>query len=181
MRGEFAKQSASAVGTTAIPPIYTSWLEGPVAVAGADVPLPPLYVGGAANAGTAASTGAASVAQGSVPVEGTSAPMPVVEEMQVERATIGWESTTADAETPVAAGAAIPAAGAVPPTTGREVVSVAPATAVAHDLAARLEAIARRLRTDGTAAVVEGMRGDRFDALLAGLFAGYLAARDLDS
>jgi hypothetical protein len=64
--------------------------------------------------------------------------------------------------------------------TGRQVVSVAPATAAAHDLATRLEAIARRLRTDGTAAVVEGMRGDRFDALLAGLFAGYLAARESD-
>lgn len=66
-------------------------------------------------------------------------------------------------------------------SVGHEVVSVAPATAAAHDLAARLEAIASRLRTDGTAAVVAGMRGDRFDALLAGLFAGYLAARDLDS
>lgn len=67
------------------------------------------------------------------------------------------------------------------PLSGREVVSITPATTAAHDLAARLEAIARRLRTDGTAAVVEGMRGDRFDALLAGLFAGYLAARDIDS
>lgn len=151
MRGEFANQSASAGGATAIPPIYTSWLEGPVGVAGADVPLPPLYVGVAANAGAASN------------------------------ASLAVESTTAGAETPAAAGAAIPAAAEVPPTTGREVVSVAPASAVAHDLAARLEAIARRLRTDGTAAVVEGMRGDRFDALLAGLFAGYLAARDLDS
>jgi hypothetical protein len=68
-----------------------------------------------------------------------------------------------------------------PWTTGNEVVSVAPATAAAHDLAERLESIAKRLRTDGTAAVVAGMRGDRFDALLAGLFAGYLAARDLES
>jgi hypothetical protein len=64
---------------------------------------------------------------------------------------------------------------------GHDVAAVSPGTSAAYDLAERLETIAKRLRTDGTAAVVAGMRGDRFDALLAGLFAGYLAARDLDS
>jgi len=63
---------------------------------------------------------------------------------------------------------------------GGELLSFSPASAAAHDLAERLETIARRLRRDGTAAVVAGMRGDRFDALLAGLFAGYLAAREED-
>lgn len=66
--------------------------------------------------------------------------------------------------------------------TGKAVGTVmAPASATAYELAARLEAIAERLRTDGTAAVVAGMRGDRLDALLAGVFAGYLAAREVDS
>lgn len=56
----------------------------------------------------------------------------------------------------------------------------APESSAAYELAARLETIAERLRTDGTAAVVAGMRGDRLDALLAGVFAGYLAAQEAD-
>lgn len=65
-------------------------------------------------------------------------------------------------------------------TSLAEVVPTAPVSPVAYELASRLEAIAQRLRTDGTAAVVAGMRGDRLDALLAGVFAGYLAAREAD-
>src|SRR5690625_525152 len=45
---------------------------------------------------------------------------------------------------------------------GGELLSFSPASAAAHDLAERLETIARRLRRDGTAAVVAAMRGDRF-------------------
>ncbi|HEX7120436.1 MAG TPA: hypothetical protein VF212_16710 [Longimicrobiales bacterium] len=46
-------------------------------------------------------------------------------------------------------------------------------------LADRLEAIARRLRADGPAALGKDLEShDRFDALLAGVLAGYLAAGD---
>ncbi|HEX6939595.1 MAG TPA: hypothetical protein VF158_09295 [Longimicrobiales bacterium] len=46
-------------------------------------------------------------------------------------------------------------------------------------LADRLEAIARRLRVDGPAALSQDLEShDRFDALLAGVLAGYLAAGD---
>lgn len=46
-------------------------------------------------------------------------------------------------------------------------------------LANRLEAIARRLRTDGAAALDQDLQSrDRFDALLVGVLAGYLAAGD---
>lgn len=65
--------------------------------------------------------------------------------------------------------------------TRAELSPTAPVSPAAYELAARLEAIAQRLRTDGTAAVVAGMRGDRLDALLAGVFAGYLAAHEVDS
>lgn len=71
--------------------------------------------------------------------------------------------------------------GGVTTASWLEVSVTAPASTEAHELATRLEAIAQRLRTDGTAAVVAGMRGDRLDALLAGVFAGYLAAREVDS
>jgi hypothetical protein len=47
-----------------------------------------------------------------------------------------------------------------------------------HDLADRLEAMARRLRAEGSAAAEAEMSApDRFTALLAGLLAGYLAGR----
>lgn len=202
MRGELTSQFASAGGATAIPPSYTTWLRAPTPVDSSLVVLPPFYSGGlevpqeldgAAVAGaamhpveegtataqrieseqeelpaTAAPRGEAEIVEAAVPeaprveteiLEATAAEAPPVEAEKVE--------------------AAAPEAPSL--TIGREVVSVTPATTAAHDLAARLEMIARRLRTDGTAAVVEGMRGDRFDALLAGLFAGYIAARDLDS
>lgn len=46
-------------------------------------------------------------------------------------------------------------------------------------LADRLEALARKLRAQGPAALGNGLdSGDRFDAVLAGLLAGYLAAGD---
>jgi len=46
-------------------------------------------------------------------------------------------------------------------------------------LAERLEAIARRLRSDGAAALDQDIQSpNRFDALLAGVLAGYLAAGD---
>lgn len=48
----------------------------------------------------------------------------------------------------------------------------------AHDLADRLEAMADRLRAEGSAAAEAEMSApDRFTALLAGLLAGYLAGR----
>lgn len=46
-------------------------------------------------------------------------------------------------------------------------------------LADRLESIARRLRTDGPAALDQDLQSpNRFDALLAGVLAGYLASGD---
>lgn len=47
-----------------------------------------------------------------------------------------------------------------------------------HDLADRLEAMAHKLRAEGSAAAEAEMSApDRFTALLAGLLAGYLAGR----
>jgi hypothetical protein len=48
----------------------------------------------------------------------------------------------------------------------------------ADELANRLERFAARLRAEGTAALGAGLSGDRLDTLLAGMLAGYLAARD---
>jgi hypothetical protein len=46
-----------------------------------------------------------------------------------------------------------------------------------ESLAARLERLAERLRSDGQAALSDSMnRGDRLDAALAGLLKGYLTA-----
>lgn len=48
----------------------------------------------------------------------------------------------------------------------------------AHELADRLEAMARRIRAEGAVAAESEMSSpDRFTALLAGLLAGYLAGR----
>jgi hypothetical protein len=45
-------------------------------------------------------------------------------------------------------------------------------------LADRLQHVADRLRREGAAGLSAGFGGDRFDAVLAGFLAGYLAARD---
>lgn len=56
--------------------------------------------------------------------------------------------------------------------------SVAPHGDPVHTLADRLEHLARQLRAEGTAALAAGaVAGDRFDALMAGLLTGYLAAQ----
>ena len=49
---------------------------------------------------------------------------------------------------------------------------------VTDELADRLERFAARLRTEGAASLGAGLSGDRLDTLLAGILAGYLAARD---
>lgn len=63
-----------------------------------------------------------------------------------------------------------------------ETISNAPRSATldrAQRLADRLEALAHRLRAQGPAALGTGLEsGDRFDAVLTGLLAGYLAAGD---
>jgi|GEM_PF-5309669 len=109
--------------------------------------------------------------------EGTEAE-PVAAEVE---ARTDAEPSVIEAEPEAPAWAELSGTGLEMVTPDAELRPTAPVSPVAYELAARLEAIAQRLRTDGTAAVVAGMRGDRLDALLAGVFAGYLAAREADS
>lgn len=65
------------------------------------------------------------------------------------------------------------------PATLLERIERAPVDGSAKGLAERLERLARRLRTEGAAGLASNLTGgDRLDALLAGLVAGYLAARN---
>lgn len=72
-------------------------------------------------------------------------------------------------------------AGMSAPSSRQDPLSTSPEPAFdrATRLADRLEALARRLRAEGPAALGAGIEfGDRFDAVLTGLLAGYLAAGD---
>jgi len=71
----------------------------------------------------------------------------------------------------------------VPEFRSEERAEAAPATTAdtgaADAVADRLEALANRLRAEGPVALSRQVEmGDRFDALLAGMVAGYLAARE---
>lgn len=71
----------------------------------------------------------------------------------------------------------------VPEFRSEEPAEAAPATTpdmgAADAVADRLEALANRLRAEGPGALSREVEmGDRFDALLAGMVAGYLAARE---
>ncbi|MBX6365642.1 MAG: hypothetical protein IRZ00_17370, partial [Gemmatimonadetes bacterium] len=89
--------------------------------------------------------------------------------------------TTADGE----AGVWAAAADAPPAASGEPSTALASANAggavldpAALELVERLEAAARRLREHGTAGLaVDLLNGDRFDAMLAGILTGFLAAR----
>ncbi len=154
MTGEPASHSTSPTGSAALPPVYTNWGEASPITAAALEMIAPYFAGDVATPDKSGEPGPRGDA-GVDAASGITSPHGAVSE-EVAGVTSIWSAS-------------------------HDVPSLAPATAAAQDLAERLETIARRLRTDGTAAVVAGMRGDRFDALLAGLFAGYLAAHDPDS
>lgn len=175
--GDLTSNSTPSPNAIALPPTYTYWgARAEEQGAAAVEPVAPFYAGTpyveTAQVETSYSEAPiAEVQHAEVPYSETPVVERVIEADRVEPKDISeGESFEPAAPEGVAEEVA----------RGREVLSVSPASAAAHDLAERLETIARRLRTDGTAAVVAGMRGDRFDALLAGLFAGYLAAREED-
>lgn len=81
------------------------------------------------------------------------------------------------AEEPAADHVATPESGERDADATVELDAPVPGDTPVEPLAARLERLAERLRTDGRNALAEEMsRGDRLDAALAGLLAGYLAA-----
>jgi hypothetical protein len=172
MTGEPASHSSFSSGGMALPPVYTNWGEAP-AVASTRVAVLPYFAG----------RPAAAISQG----DAVSAPAAVVAASPSASQAPAHPAT--EERVPAPPSGVIEPEGAVvcEPTSApiwtaaRDLVPASTPTAAARDLAERLETIAGRLRTDGTAAVVAGMRGDRFDALLAGVIAGYLAARDPDT
>ncbi|MBI4409571.1 MAG: hypothetical protein HY561_07670 [Gemmatimonadetes bacterium] len=172
--------------------------------ASGSAPLPPVVTRPAASRGAASSSGGmlppflAGAPRPSAPAARPSsrpAPAPPARPVSTSAADAGraaqkqrdpWAAPDAPQEFPLdafiipegaerlPAGVAAPAASAVP---RGEAPKGAPAAA--RELADRLEALAQRLRREGAAALGQGMASsDRFEVLLAGLLAGYLAARN---
>ena len=151
-----------------LPPVFTRWSE-PVAEKGSAAPeardaapgpgaIPPFLdpVGGRSSAPSPAPAAPAADEEDSFPIEAFIIPE------EAERLPSGVGSVPSAHTTPLS----------------KKLMQPLPESRAAR-LAERLESIARRLRADGLAALDQDLRSpNRFDALLAGVLAGYLAAGD---
>lgn len=186
MSGEAERQDRDE--ETLPPPASTRWADDEGGEGDETRPLPPFFAGDAPPARPAPPVQRTGPEERAAPPEQTGAPPEPTDAEAAPNEAFPFEHGSVEAPAPVVEEEAgtvededFPVEAFDVPGLGQE-PEVPPADtgarAAEEAIADRLERLATRLREGGPGAVTAELdSGDRFDALLAGMIAGYLAAR----